>query len=231
MVYFIAFLASLPIVIFSFFLLKHIEENQERTTGLKLNDLIKAFKKFVTNNQLFATALVEMAIYFNFGVLETYLPIYMHNHGFSAQSIGLIFTLQILSIALTKPLFGKLADRANKRIQIIFGMIILITPIIAMSFLHNYYLIMLLSIVFGLGMSLATIATNSYVGDIVKTEELGSSMGALSSIMDIGHSSGPFIAGFIITYYSFEFSFLAAAAVGTLTTIYLFFNKRGLAQT
>ena len=53
-------------------------------------------------------------------------------------------------------------------------------------------------------MSFSTVATGAYVADIAKKEELGASVGALSSIMDVGHSSGPLITGLIITYFSFS---------------------------
>jgi hypothetical protein len=35
--------------------------------------------------------------------------------------------------------------------------------------------------------------------DVARKESLGASLGALSSNMDIGHSSGPFVAGGIVS--------------------------------
>ena len=52
--------------------------------------------------------------------------------------------------------------------------------------------------------------------DVVKTEHIGAFIGGLSSIMDIGHSSGPFVAGLIITVISTSAGFFAAAAVCVL---------------
>ena len=47
-------------------------------------------------------------------------------------------------------------------------------------------------------MSLSTVATSAYVADVAKKEQIGASMGALSSIMDIGQSAGPVVTGIIV---------------------------------
>jgi MFS family permease len=65
----------------------------------------------------------------------------------------------------------------------------------------------------GLGMSIATVATSAYVADVAKRENLGASMGALGSIMDIGHSMGPLVAGMIISATTVQGGFLAGTAL------------------
>lgn len=226
MVYFAAFLFSLPVAIvaISFKQTKEIE-GYKNTVRFKFADLLAALKRFLLESRLFSTSLVQMSVYFTFGVLETYLPIYLYDHGFSGTRIGMIFFLQIVTLALTQPVFGKIADRIDKRLQIIFGMLILGGSIALITFVTNYFLLAILSIIFGLGMSFATIAINSYVGDIVKKEELGTSMGALSSIMDVGQSSGPFITGLIITYISFSFGFIFSLLVCLLAIAFFVFGN------
>ncbi len=61
-------------------------------------------------------------------------------------------------------------------------------------------------------MSISTVATSSYVAEIVKKEQIGASIGGLSSLMDVGHSSGPFISGIVITLVSVAAGFYTAAA-------------------
>jgi MFS family permease len=59
-------------------------------------------------------------------------------------------------------------------------------------------------------MSLSTVATSAYVADMANKEQIGASMGALSSTMDIGHSAGPLITGIIITAAGYITGFFAA---------------------
>ena len=66
-----------------------------------------------------------MGTYFVFGAFETFLPVYLYGQGVDAYLIGIIFAVQVLSIALTKPFFGKVADRQDPRYQIILGVLLL----------------------------------------------------------------------------------------------------------
>jgi hypothetical protein len=63
------------------------------------------------------------------------------------------------------------------------------------------------------------VATSTYVAEVVAAERIGASIGGLSSIMDIGHSSGPFVAGIIITAVSTAAGFFSAAAVCILGAV------------
>lgn len=228
LVYIAVFLLSLPVLILALF---YKEPNNQGSPfvskRLKFLDVWQALKRIVGESRLFSTAVTEMSIYFNYGVLETFLPLYLKNYGYGGKEIGLVFSVQILIIALTKPMFGKMADRTDKRIQIIAGMLVLALAILLLPFVTNYWLIILISILFGLGMSISTIATNSFVPEIIKPEDLGASMGALSSLMDVGQSFGPFMAGAIITYSSYTYGFLSAAIIAVLSTlIFVWFNFR-----
>ena len=94
--------------------------------------------------------------------------------GVPAYQIGLVFSLQILSIALTKPLFGKLADRVDRRVQILAGIVLLAAATAAIP-LVTVRRLTLVSVVFGLAVSISTVATSSYVAEVVKTEQIGAS--------------------------------------------------------
>ncbi len=79
--------------------------------------------------------------------------------------------------------------------------------------------IAVIGVLFGLAMSVSTVATSTYVADVAKQENLGASLGALSSIMDIGHSSGPFVAGVVITATTMAGGFLTAGVVCVISAI------------
>jgi MFS family permease len=162
---------------------------------------------------MLATSLVEMATYFAYGVIETYLPILLAGLRVPAYQIGMLFSLQILSIALTKPLFGRLADSVDRRVQIIAGIVLTGAVIAVIPFFTSTVGIAALAVLFGLGVSISTVATSTYVAEVGREENLGASLGALSSIMDIGHSTGPLIAGVVITATTAAAGFLTAACV------------------
>ena len=221
-VYVAAFILAIPV----FILILFLKENKHNKSKVYLGDFYIDLKYFFTNKRLFSTALVEMATYFAYGAFETYLPVYLSQKGIPAYEIGIIFSVQILSIALSKPLFGKLADKIDKRIQIIFGIICLGIAIGIIGFFTSIISAIILGIIFGLGLSFSTIATSTYIAEVTKKDKLGASLGGLSSIMDIGQSIGPFITGIIITSFSFKFGFLASLIVAiACAIIFIIYNR------
>jgi MFS family permease len=214
MVYLVAASAAVPVLIMT---LMYREERSAPLDLLPLSRFRSSFVTFFSHAGLRATALVDMATYFSFGAFETFLPLFLASRGIGPYLTGIIFAVQVLIIAGTKPFFGNLADRFDKRVQIAAGLIILGCSVAAIPLMSSFTLFLLVSATFGLGMSLSTVATSAYVADIAQKEQIGASMGALSSTMDIGHSAGPLVTGIIITAvgYTMGFftSFLLAIAV------------------
>ncbi len=126
--------------------------------------------------------------------------------------------MQVLLIAATKPLFGWIADRIDKRIQICAGLLLSGIGIAAIPLSSSFPHFITISIVTGLGISLSTVATSAYVADLAGMEEIGASMGALSSTMDIGHSTGPLVTGMVITMAGFAAGFFASLVLALAIT-------------
>lgn len=223
-VYLAAFILSLPILFLALLIPKKSKNNPSDSSvkSFSISEMWVVFKRFIKSGLVTATATVDMATYFIYGVLEAYLPLLLVQKNISASKIGLLFSVQVISIALTKPLFGRLADRIDKRCQILSGIAILIITTCLIPVLPNYYLIIIDVLFFGLGMSLSTIATSTYISENVLKEELASSMGLLSAIMDIGQSFGPFLVGFIATIYSYAVGFYFSGLVAILSATFFY---------
>ena len=220
MVYVAAALAAVPVLILT---LMFREQGVSPLNRLPLSKFKESFIVFFSNARLRATALVDMATYFSFGAFETFLPLFLMSNRIDAYQIGIIFAVQVLIIAGTKPFFGKLADQFDKRYQITIGLIILGSSVALIPFTTGFYEILFVSAICGLGMSLSTVATSAYVADVARKEEIGASMGALSSTMDIGHAAGPLVTGIVIMaagyVYGFVISFLLTVAVAIVFAV------------
>ena len=213
-VYLAAAVVALPVLVL---ILMERGEDAGPLKVLPFSAFRESFGAFFKNRKLRATALVDMATYFAFGAFETFLPLVLLSRGMGAYEAGVLFAAQTLIIALTKPFFGRIADRVDKRVQIIAGLLILGCSVAAIPVASSFAAFLVVSSLLALGMSLSTVATSAYTADIAKKEQMGASMGALSSVMDIGHSAGPLVTGIIIAGsgygYGFLASFLIAAAV------------------
>ena len=124
-------------------------------------------------------------------------------------------------------MFGKLADKIDKRKQILAGILILGLAMGILGFFQSITAAIIIGIIFGLGFSFSTIATSTYVAEVTKQDKIGSSFGALSSIMDIGQTIGPFITGIIIAYFSFKIGFMLSLILAIITGIVFYVcNKK-----
>lgn len=218
LVYAGCFILTIPILIASL-LIKEKKSDRTELKKVTLNDFWASIKTFMGNKKLSATAFVELATYFTFGVFESYLPIYLSKDNFPPYLIGIIFSIQVLSIALSKPFFGRLSDHIDRRLQIALGIFIISFSFGILPLSINFAYLVFVSVLFGIGQSLSTVATFTYVADVAKKEALGSSLGALSSIKDIGHSGGPLAAGFIIGYAGYHYGFMSCMALALISGV------------
>jgi len=216
MVYIVAALAAIPVCILT---LMYREDRSHPLKVLPFAEFKESFAQFFSNPRLRGTACADMATYFAYGALETFLPLYLFSRGFGAYETGIIFAVQVLVIAATKPFFGRIADDIDKRIQIGAGLVITGCAVAVIPILPSFGMILLASSVFGMGISLSTVATSAYVADIAKKEQIGASMGALSSIMDIGQTSGPLVTGIIITAAGYATGFLTSFLLALAVTV------------
>ena len=157
---------------------------------------------------ILATSGIEAVQYFAFGALETFLPIYLNEKlGYSAFKIGLLFTFQILAATFTKPIMGRLSDKFGRIPMISAGLVIGGISTAMMAVFTNYLVLIALMAVFGLGLATVTASTSALVADLSHAGGRGSALGILSSIMDVGQSTGPMVAGILVAAYSYEWTF------------------------
>ena len=212
-VYVVAALAAVPVFVMT---LMYREERTLPLNTLPFSVFRESFVTFFSNRRLRGTAIVDMATYFAFGAVETFLPLYLFSLGIGAYQTGIIFAAQVVVIAGTKPFFGRIADRVDKRIQIVAGLAITGGAVAMIPFAATFVQFLLVSAIFGIGMSLSTVATSAYVADVAKREQIGASMGALSSIMDIGQSAGPLLTGVLVTTVGYVAGFFASCVLALL---------------
>ena len=180
---------------------------------------------------ILATSGIEAVQYFAFGCLETFLPIYLKEEiGLSPFKIGLLFTVQILAATLTKPLMGRFSDRYGRLPMIAAGLALGGASTAVMLYSGNYLVLMALIGLFGLGLATVTASTAALVADLSRAYSRGSALGVLSSIMDIGHSTGPMVSGLLISAYFYRTTFVLVGASLVLVSLVFGLSMRGVAS-
>lgn len=172
-----------------------------------------SFKSVLSNKLILITAAAHAAMLFAYGTFETFLPLYAIKSGLSAYEVGLLLSAQVVTIALTKPMMGKISDKYGRQPQIFIGALIGAVSIGSFAFFKSFVPLLALSILFGLSLSIVTSATSAFIADLSRRETHGSAMGLLGSIMDIGHTLGPLVSGLVALYFGFDKAFIGAALV------------------
>jgi MFS family permease len=162
----------------------------------------------LTHRGILATSVVEAMQYFAFGCLEVFLPIYLNEQlGFKTLSIGLLFTIQFAVAILAKPWMGRFSDRYGRVPTITIGLLLGAVSITMIAWFSNYAVMAVLIGLFGLGLATVTASSAPLVADLARESSYGGALGILSSVKDIGHSTGPMAGGLLIAAYNCRTTF------------------------
>lgn len=77
------------------------------------------------NRSILLGCAVEAAALFAFGTFEAFFPRQVRDAGYGPHWAGVLMAAQVLTVALSKPLFGRLSDRKGREWQIVFGVLAL----------------------------------------------------------------------------------------------------------
>ena len=181
--------------------------------------MFNAFRRVVATPGILPAALAEAAALFMYGAFETFLPGHVLAAGLSAGEAGFFISIQIMTLALTKPLMGKFSDRHGRNGQIFWGGLGGMSAMALLATASSFWSLLGASIGIGLALAMVTAATTALIADLSRPEDRGAAMGLLSSIMDVGHATGPLVAGFVALYYGLPAALLTAAAILGVATL------------
>ncbi|CAN5492512.1 MFS transporter [soil metagenome] len=156
------------------------------------------------------------------GVLFGFLPVYLHEIGYSTGKAGLIVSAATASYLLVQPLAGWLADRFDPALTIIGGLAAAACATLAIPAATGWPLIPL-AIVAGLGVGTVWTNTDTLVTKIADDRQLGAAVGAAQSFKEVGDMLGPLSIGALTQAFGVRVGFVvcggAALAVVALLAI------------
>jgi MFS family permease len=185
-----------------------------KTHGEVLSILGKGLRQILGNRAIRLVSLMEATLYAGVGTLQAYLPLYALTRHIGIAQIGLLFGGQGVASIVSRPFLGSAADRLGRRPFIVAGVALCAAVLVIIPYVGTFWLLLALSIAFGLGTGMVTPSTTAMIGDLVKQGDFGAAMGIFGSLWDIGHASGPLVAGFLIAGLGYQHAF--AIIAGTI---------------
>lgn len=186
------------------------------SVGLRpaLRQVAVGVRQILADPAIRLVSLVEAVLWLGIGSVQAYLPIYAVSIGLPVWQIGLLAGGQGIASVLSRPLMGRYSDRLRSRKSlIILGTLLCVGTLVAIPYTANFMLLLLLSVVFGLGTGIVTPSTMAMIGDLVTKGNYGSAMGVFGSLWDAGHATGPVIFGFLLVFLGYQTSWLIMGVV------------------
>jgi len=162
-------------------------------------DMLKGWLEVARNKGSLIVSFVQACQYYAYGVMEFYLVQYMIEiANLNALAVSMVIGLQVISLIILRPLFGRFSDKYGRQLPIILGCIIGGTLLFAIPFTTQFTLLLIIAIGYGVGFAMVVSSTAPLMCELAPPKLVGTSMGFLSTTMDIGQTLGPIISGIIL---------------------------------
>jgi DHA1 family multidrug resistance protein-like MFS transporter len=192
------------------------QESIQRRNGLKgsLNKFASGIREVVSDRRVVVTSSMEGLQNMTMGALEAFLPVYaVKTVGLNELQAGLLWGIQVLVTILSKPIMGRMSDGYGRKPVIVAGMVLCAVSFACIPMLRTFHLLMITAAFFGLGEAFVTSSSAALVADICKERHFGTAMGTFGTIFDIGHASGPIVAGILIARWGYLHAFWSMGAL------------------
>lgn len=161
--------------------------------------VLRDWSMVARNPKIVAASVVQASQYYAYGAVEFFLVGYLKDVAqLDALSIGIVSGLQTAMIPISGPIMGALSDRIGRKPLIVFGSVAAAAALVLFPLTTHFYLILILSVLYGVGFSMVTSSTPPLVSELTSAELVGTGMGFLSAVMDVGQTLGPIVTGLIL---------------------------------
>ena len=190
------------------------DSGERRRLGPALRALAVGVREIIADPGIRLVSLVEAMLWVGIGSVQAYLPLYALTIHLPTWQIGLLAGAQGVASVVSRPIMGRRSDRLSSRKPLIIaGSMLCIGTLIAIPYSTGFVVLLVLSIVFGLGTGIVTPSTMAMIGDLVTKGNYGSAMGVFGSLWDAGHATGPVVFGFLLVALGYRTSWLIMALV------------------
>ena len=174
--------------------------------------------RFARTLPILPVLVAEAILWLGFGALLPVLPIYLTEQGIDTATLGWIVAAWPAARLLGEPLFGWLADRGDKRMLMLIGLVAT-SAVVPMPLLFTGAPAFLLArALAGLATAAYDPAARGYIMDATAPDERGAAFGLYSSAQMGGLLLGPAFGGIGAALgggYAFPFVFCSAALVAS----------------
>jgi MFS family permease len=162
-------------------------------------DMLSGWVKIAGNKGALMVSFVQAGQYYVYGTMEFYIVQYMIQVAeLNALAVSVVMGLQVVSLIVARPLLGRFSDRYSRRLPIVLGCIISGALILVIPFTIEFAALLAISLGYAVGFAMVVSSTSPLMCELTPSNLIGTSMGFLSTVMDIGQALGPIVSSIIL---------------------------------
>lgn len=174
---------------------------------------------------LLPTSILSIKNFLVFSILF-YLPIYFSNIGFSGLQIGILLSIFAVTSLASSSLAGLFSDRFPIRYLSAFSFFLLIMYLLGLSSTENFWIILALFFMGGLGNNIADISLTSFVLKVTKKKDSGKRLGVFNSVKTLASGLGALTGGLMLAHLAFTNVFILLALLFFVAILFTFFMRK-----
>ena len=204
-----------------------VPQRKDKGVAVVLDEMWRGFAAVAKNKIVLITSMTDGAKMIANGALMAFLPLYGVSAGLNPGEVGLLFTVQAFTSFFSKPIMGRVSDRVGRQPLIMIGLLICAGTFVCIPQVSMFAVLVALSAGFGFGEAVVSSSSSALVADSSEFKRLGAGMGMQGTIMDIGHASGPLLAGVLIANLSYSQAFAIIAGIQLVAGFVFWIAMRG----
>ncbi|MFT4215123.1 MAG: MDR family MFS transporter [Microbacterium sp.] len=152
-------------------------------------------------------------------VVSSSLPVIIHDLDGNQTAFTWVVTATLLTTAISTPIWGKLADLANRKVLYQSAIAIFVLATAAAGFSQNPEMLIVFRGVQGIGAGGLAALSQVLMADIISPRERGRYMGLFGGIMALATIGGPLLGGVITDAWGWRWNFFVALPIAVLALI------------
>ena len=175
------------------------------------------------NRNFIIILIVNCFISISFFIINPTFPVYAKSLINDLGIVGLLSSVFLISATLIRPISGYITDIFNKKKIFIGGILLLCLSLLGYIFIKPVAGIVVVRLLHGVGMGLATTVFGALASENIPKSRMGEGMGFYGLGMVLGMSIGPSIGLYLLSTFSAQVAFAAAAGF-LIFSVILFFS-------
>ncbi len=188
-----------------------------------------SFKAALTTPIVLAVTVFMLVTSLSSGAAMSFLGLHLENNiGVGPILVGVAFATQDLAAGFAQPLFGRMADRYNRRLLVVIGLSMSAVFIAFMGLANSYLLVVLLLFLMGAGGAISQVSAGAIQVVAGRKVGMGTVIGLGSAGNGLGIVIGSVIGGLLLDQFSISAPFLFGGVMTAIGMILFVVLTRGV---